>query len=94
MESAGLRVTPPGPSHWKSGVAVTPCGRVTEQVRITVSPAKMEEEGEEVREMEAGSEETLILNTMHTISPVPIVISGAIVSVLGSVLEVATVLME
>ena len=38
---AGVRVTPPGPSHWKSGVSVTPSGRVTEQVRETVSPAMM-----------------------------------------------------
>ena len=48
--AAGVGVTP-GPSHWKSGVPVTPVGRVTEQVRVTVSPAMMVEEGEEVREM-------------------------------------------
>ena len=60
MEAAGVRVTPPGPSHWKSGVPVTPWGRVREQVRVTVSPAMMEEEGEEVRKMVAGSEETLV----------------------------------
>ena len=48
----------PGPSHWKSGVPVTPVGRVTEQVRVTVSPAMMEE-GEEVREMVAGSMEEI-----------------------------------
>ena len=52
---AGVRVTPPGPSHWKSGVPVTPSGRVTEQVRVTDSPATTEEEGEEVRETVAGS---------------------------------------
>ena len=52
---AGVGVTP-GPSHWKTGVSVTPLGRVTEQVRVTVSPAMMEGE-EEVREMVAGSGE-------------------------------------
>ena len=52
--SAGVGVTP-GPSHWKSGVPFTPIGRVTEQVRVTVSPAMMGEEGEEVREMVVGS---------------------------------------
>ena len=57
VESAGVRVTPPGPSHWKSGVPVTPSGRVTEQVRETDSPAMTEEEGEEVRKMVAGSGE-------------------------------------
>ena len=51
---AGVGVTP-GPSHWKSGVPVTPAGRVTEQVRVRESPARMGEEGEEVREMVAGS---------------------------------------
>ena len=55
VESAGVRVTPPGPSHWKSGVPFTPLGRVTEQVRVTDSPAMTGEEGEEVREMVAGS---------------------------------------
>ena len=66
MEAAGVGVTPPGPSHWKSGVPVTPWGRVREQLRVTVSPAMMEEEeGEEVREMEAGSEKTL--DYTHTI---------------------------
>ena len=54
--SAGVGVTP-GPSHRKSGVPVTPVGRVTEQVRVTMSPATMGEEGEEVREMMAGSVE-------------------------------------
>ena len=48
--SAGVGGTP-GPSQWKYGVPVTPVGRVTEQVRVTVSPAMTEEEGEEVREM-------------------------------------------
>ena len=50
MGLAGVGGTP-GPSHWKSGVPVTPVGRVTEQLRVTVSPAMTEEEGEEVREM-------------------------------------------
>ena len=58
MEPAGVRVTPPGPSHWKSGVPVTPSGRVTEQVRVTDSPAMTGEEGEEVREIAIGSTET------------------------------------
>ena len=52
--AAGIGVTP-GPSHWKSGVPVTPTGRVTEQVRVTESPATMGEEGVEEREMVAGS---------------------------------------
>ena len=56
VESAGVSVTPPGLFHWKSGVPVTPSGRVTEQVRVTGSPA-MTGEGEEVREMVAGSAE-------------------------------------
>ena len=47
--SAG--VTSPGPSQWKSGVSVTPVGRVTEQVRVTLSPAMTEEDGKEMREM-------------------------------------------
>ena len=48
---AGVGVTP-GPTHWKSGVPVTPAGRVTEQVRVTETPTVM---GEEVREMAARS---------------------------------------
>ena len=59
VESAGVRATPPGPSQWKSGVPVTPSGRVTEQVRVTDSPDITREEGEEVREMVAGSEEVV-----------------------------------
>ena len=43
VESAGVGVTPPVPSHWKSGVPVTPSGRVTEQARVTDSPATAEE---------------------------------------------------
>ena len=44
----------PGPSHWKTGVSVTPLGREMEQVRVTVSPTMtVGEEG--VREMVAGS---------------------------------------
>ena len=62
--SAGVRVTP-GPSHWMSGVPVTPGGGVTEQVRVTVSPATMGEEGEEVREIRAGGVEAWNSNTEH-----------------------------
>ena len=51
--SAGVRATP-GPSHWKTGVSVTPLGRVREQVRVRLCPAMtVGEEG--VREMVAGS---------------------------------------
>ena len=53
--TAGVGVTP-GPSHWKTGPPVTPLGRVTEQMRVTVSPAMMEG-GEEVMEIVAGSGE-------------------------------------
>ena len=56
----GVRVTPPGPFHWRSGVPVTPSGRVTEQVRVTDSPATTEEDGDEVREMVAGSVERFV----------------------------------
>ena len=59
VESAGVRVTPSGPSHWNSGVPVTPSGRVTEQVKVTDPPATTEEEEEEAREMVAGSGESL-----------------------------------
>ena len=52
-----VEFTPLVPSHWKTGVSVTPLGRVTEQVRVTLSPAMMEEEGVEVRDMVAGSGE-------------------------------------
>ena len=48
-------VTSLGPSHWRSGVPVTPLGRVTEQVRVTLSPA-LTGKGE-VREMVPGSGE-------------------------------------
>ena len=51
--SSGVGVTP-GPSHWKTGVPVTPLGREMEQVRVTVSPAMtVGEEGD--REMVADS---------------------------------------
>ena len=53
--TAGVGVTP-GPSHWKTGAPVTPLGRMTEQTRVTVSPALMEGE-EEVMEIVAGSGE-------------------------------------
>ena len=90
--SAGVGVTP-GPSHWKTGVLVTPLGRVTEQVRVMVSPAMMEEE-EEVREMAAGSGEEIRSNTLLSSHSIPIVIFGAVVTVLGSVVELATTLIE
>ena len=51
--SSGVGVTP-GPSHWKTGVPVTPLGREREQVRVTESPAMTAGE-EGVREMVAGS---------------------------------------
>ena len=54
----GAGVTSPGPSQWKS---VTPIGKVTEQLRLTVSPAMTEEEGEEVREMMTGSGEVELI---------------------------------
>ena len=46
--SAGVGITP-GPSPWMFRVPVTPGGRVIEQLRMTVSPATIDEEGEEVR---------------------------------------------
>ena len=53
LEVGSVGVTP-DPSHWKTGVPVTPLGREMEQVRVTVSPAMtVGEEG--VREMVAGS---------------------------------------
>ena len=54
VESAGAGVTP-GPSHWKSGVPVTPVDRTTEQVRVRVSPAMMGEEGARERNTVFGS---------------------------------------
>ena len=53
--SAGVGVTP-GPSHWKTGVynSYSTIGRVTEQVRVTDSPAMMEGE-EEVMVIKAAS---------------------------------------
>ena len=67
--SAGVGVTP-DPSHWKSGVPFTPIGRVTEQVRVTVSPAMMGEEGEEVREMVVGSvgDNNMFISVVTTIT--------------------------
>ena len=65
--SAGVGVTP-GPSHWMSGVPASISSRVTEQVRVTVSPAMMVEEGEEVREMVTGSvEERLNSQCTHVL---------------------------
>ena len=53
MESSGVGVTP-GPSHWKTGVPVTPLGRAMEQVRVTEFPfMTVGEEGD--REMVDGS---------------------------------------
>ena len=57
---AGVGVTP-GPSHWKTGVSVTPLGREMEQVRVTESPAMTAGEPG-VREMVAGS---VIPGKMH-----------------------------
>ena len=57
IEVTEVEITPLGPSHWKTGVSVTPLGKVTVQVRVILSPAMNEEEGEEVREMVAGSGE-------------------------------------
>ena len=54
--SAWVGVTPPGPSQWKSVALVS---KVAEQVRVTVSPAMMVEEGEEMREMMASSVEKM-----------------------------------
>ena len=49
----------PGPSHWNTGVSVTPLGREMLQVRVTESPARtVVEEG--VREMVAGSRDRSI----------------------------------
>ena len=68
--SAGVGVTP-GPSHWKTGVPVTPLGRVTEQERVTVSPAMTEGE-EEVREMVAGSGEIYCHCTHYSLAAVTV----------------------
>ena len=38
---------------------------MTEQVRVTVSPATMDEEGEEVREISAGTVDEYSCNYMH-----------------------------
>ena len=46
----GVGVTP-GLSHWGLAVTVTPGGRVTEQVRVALSVATMDMEGEEIREI-------------------------------------------
>ena len=91
--SAGVGDTP-GPSQWKSGVPVTPVGRVTEQLRVTVSPAMTEEEGEEVREMKTVEIEAAVIWHMElTTCDIPVIFTAA-VTVLGSVLEVATMVME
>ena len=54
----GAGVTSLGPSQWKSA---TPRGKETEQLRVTVSPAMTEEEGEEVREMMTDSGEVELI---------------------------------
>ena len=93
MGSYGVRVIP-GPSHWKTGVSVTPLGREMEQVRVTVSPAMTAGE-EGVREMVAGPvREDMSVNHVWSITVVLIVPVGPVVTVLGSVLELATILME
>ena len=56
VEPLGVGINP-GPSHMSDGVMATPDGREMVQVRVTVSPATMEEEGEETRDMLAGSVE-------------------------------------
>ena len=57
--AAGVGVSP-GPTHWNTGLPLTVPGRVTEQVRETVSPAMGEEvEGErEIIKSSAGKEYT------------------------------------
>ena len=92
--SAEVGVTP-GPSQWKFGLPVTPVGRVTEEVRVIVSPAMIGEEREEVREMVAGSEEVFRVcyykhATYYDKVKLPRVKVSISVTVLGSVLEVAT----
>ena len=61
---AGVEVTP-GPFHWMFGVSVTPGGRVIEQLRVTVSPATMDEEGEVVREISAATVDVYSCNYIH-----------------------------
>ena len=55
VDGIWVETTPVGPSHWKSGMSVTPLGREREQVRVTVAPAMTGDEGEEVSEMVAGT---------------------------------------
>ena len=65
---------------------------------MTETPATMGEGREEVREMVAGSntekEHTIECCYYEKVLSVPIVTVSAAVSVLGSVLEVATMVME
>ena len=42
VSSAGVGITP-GPSHWISGVLLTPLSRLIEQVRLTEAPTKIGE---------------------------------------------------
>ena len=58
--SAGVGVTPPGPSHCRSGVVA-----MTEQVRVTVSPAMIGEEVGEVREMVGDTAKTVYGTKLH-----------------------------
>ena len=82
----------PGPSHWKTGVPVTPLGREMEQVRVTESPVRMGEEGE-VRKMVAGTvREILYVTLNHKGIYIPIVASSP-AALLGNVLELAETLM-
>ena len=89
-------VTPSSPSHWKTGLPVTPGGRETEQVRETVSPARMGEEEDEARVTFAGSGENEQIISMYPRenSFLLIVISDAVVTLLGKVLELADMLIE
>ena len=54
VEGAAGSGVSPGPSHWNSGLPVTPSGRVTEQVRVTEPPA-MAVEVEDETEINRGS---------------------------------------
>ena len=48
VSSAGVGIIP-GPSHWISGVLLTPLSRLLiEQVRLTEAPTNIGEEGEEI----------------------------------------------
>ena len=95
---AGVRGTPGGPSHWKSGVSVTPLGRESEQVRVTVSPATTGDEGEDVSEIVAGSVKGALYRDKYTYFQyyftLPIVWSSPTVTSPGRVLEMDIILTE